>query len=122
MHHHGGDAALTMLRRGIRQLNDSHGTSNSATSGYHETITVAYVRLIEAFLASFDGRVAFEDRVKVLVEGPLGEKSVLGRFWSHDLLLSERARATWVPPDLAPLTLPADAALRSDRQPSPHPC
>jgi hypothetical protein len=30
---------------------------------------------------------------------------VLFRFWSRDLLLSPKARAEWVPPDLAPLHL-----------------
>src|SRR5262245_33728187 len=101
--HHGAAAALTMLRSGIQRLNDHHGTINSATSGYHETITVAYVRLLEAFLSVFDAQVALEDRVETLIEGPLGEKSVLFRFWSRDLLMSPRARAEWVPPDLAPL-------------------
>ena len=43
---YGPDEALTRLRDGIRALNDSHGTINSASSGYHETITRAYVRVI----------------------------------------------------------------------------
>ena len=103
VHRYGAVAALGLLRTGIQRLNDHHGTPNSTTSGYHETITVAYVRLIEAFLFVFDSEVALEDRVEVLVEGPLGEKSVLFRFWSRELLMSARARAEWVPPDLAPL-------------------
>ena len=115
VHQHGADAALVMLRSGIRRLNDSHGTANSPTSGYHETITVAYVRLIEAFLASFEPAVALEDRVEVLVESPLGDRSVLFRFWSRDLLMSVRARADWVSPDLAPLAVPPEAVLRTGR-------
>ena len=115
MHHHGADAALTMLRSGIRQLNDHHGTLNSLTSGYHETITAAYVRLIEVFLSSFDAEVALEDRLALLLEGPLGERSVLFGFWSQDLLMSARARTEWVPPDLAPLALPPATHPRTGR-------
>ena len=46
----GPDAALERLRAGIRALNAAHGTIDSDTRGYHETITVAYVRLIARFL------------------------------------------------------------------------
>jgi hypothetical protein len=108
VHHHGSVAALPMLRSGIRKLNDHHGTLNSRSSGYHETITVAYVRLIESFLSAFDTGVALEHRVDALVESPLAERSLLFRFWSRDLLVSARARAEWVPPDRAPLAVPAE--------------
>ena len=113
VYHHGGDAALPMLRSGIRQLNDRHGTPNSPTSGYHETITAAYVRLIEGFLATFDEEVELEHRAAELVAGPLGDRSLLFRFWSRDLLMAARARAEWVAPDLAPLELPPEI-LRAD--------
>ena len=103
VHHFGADAALGMLRSGIRRLNDAHGTANSSTSGYHETITVAYVRLIEQLLSSIDADVPLEERIALSTGGPLAERSVLLRFWSRDLLMSPRARAEWVPPDLAPL-------------------
>jgi hypothetical protein len=99
VHHHGPDAALEMLRAGIRRLNDHHGTINSATSGYHETITVAYVRLIAEFLATFPAEVPIETRAERLVSGPLGERSVLFDYWSREVLMSPRARAEWVPPD-----------------------
>ena len=35
---------------GIRRLNESFGGANTATSGYHETITAAYVTLLAQFL------------------------------------------------------------------------
>lgn len=103
VHHFGGPAALAMLRDGIRRLNDSHGTPNSSDSGYHETITVAYVRLIEEFFAGVDPGISLERRGELLVASPLAERLVLFRFWSRDRLLSARARAEWVPPDLSPL-------------------
>ena len=107
VHRLGAESALATLRAGIRRLNDSHGTVNSPTSGYHETITAAYVKLIEAFLATFEGSVPFDERLKALVESPLADRSILLRYWSRERLMSTEARATWLAPDLAPLALPA---------------
>jgi hypothetical protein len=104
VHQYGAEAALERLRASIRRLNEQHGTVNSANSGYHETITAAYVRLIDEFLRASDAQAPLDERVEALVAGPLGEKTILLRFWSKDLLWSERARAEWVPPDVLPLT------------------
>jgi hypothetical protein len=110
VHHYGLEAAVKMLRASIRRLNEIHGTLNSASSGYHETITVAYALLIERFLSAFESDVPLESRVELLTESPLAERSVLFRFWSRDVLMSPRARAEWVPPDLAPLAVPPRAS------------
>ncbi len=107
LHHHGTAAALGLLPEGIRRLNDTHGPVNSATSGYHETITAACVRLLDAFLARCDAHVSLPDRVMHLLTSPaVAERTFLLRFWSRDVLTSERARREWVPPDLALLALP----------------
>jgi hypothetical protein len=106
VHHHGAEEALALLRARIRRLNDSHGTVNSATSGYHETITAAYARLIADFLAAADPGAELEGRVAALLESPLAERAVLFRFWSRERLLSCEARAGWLAPNLAPLRWP----------------
>ena len=103
VHRFGPEGALERLRTGIRSLNDRHGTVNSDSSGYHETITVAYVRLIADFLAACADDEPLERRVERMIAGPLGDRAVLLGFWSQSLLMSERARREWVPPDLAPL-------------------
>jgi hypothetical protein len=106
VHHHGADGALPLLRERIRRLNESNGVVNSATSGYHETITAAYARLIADFLAAAHPADALEARVAALVASPLADRPVLFRFWSRERLLSPEARADWLPPDLAPLRWP----------------
>ena len=105
VHRLGAETALVTLRAGIRRLNDSHGTVNSPSSGYHETITAAYVQLIEAFLATFEAGVPFDERLAALVESPLADRSILLRYWSRERLMSPEARAAWLAPDLAPLVL-----------------
>jgi hypothetical protein len=107
VHHLGAETALATLRVGIRRLNDSHGTVNSVHSGYHETITAAYVRLIDLFLATFAAGVRFDERLAALVASPLGDRSLLLRHWSRERLMSPEARTEWLAPDLAPLALPA---------------
>jgi hypothetical protein len=102
---HGAAEALVRLREEICRLNDAHGTVNSATSGYHETITAAFVRLLDEELARFAPDVPLDRRIEGMLAGPLGSSRVLLAFWSKEVLMSPRARAAWVEPDLAPLGL-----------------
>jgi hypothetical protein len=106
VHRYGPEEALARLRVGIRALNDRHGTPNTETSGYHETITAAYVRLIDQFLSTGVGRTGADSRLPDLLSGPLVERAFLFRFWSREVLMSPAARATWTPPDLSPLLWP----------------
>jgi hypothetical protein len=105
VHHLGATRALETLRTGIRRLNESHGVANTASGGYHETVTVAYVRIIDRFLAASNHDLPLEARVSELVSGPLGDRELIFRFWSRDRLFSNAARAAWVEPDIAPLDL-----------------
>ena len=97
--------ALNRLRVGIRRLNDSHGTLNTADSGYHETITVAYVHLLAEFVSRFADDVPTGDVVEQLLAGPLADRDALLAFFSRGALFSPEARAGRVEPDLAPLSL-----------------
>jgi hypothetical protein len=99
---YGRDAALSRLRVGITRLNESHGTVNSATGGYHETVTRAYVYLLDAFAARNPDKTPAE-RVTKLLNGPLADKKALLRFYSRERLESVQARLGWAEPDLAPL-------------------
>jgi hypothetical protein len=106
VHHFGATEALVRLRHGIRALNVANGVANTPTDGYHETITAAYVTLIDAWLEQHaDLTVALEQRVDRMLSGPIADRKVLLRFWSQETLMSPAARASWVPPDLAPLAL-----------------
>lgn len=103
--HFGADEALARLRVGIRQLNDSHGTPNSAARGYHETITRAYVQLLAEFLNSVPQTMPLAERVARLLASRLAAKEALLQFYSRERLMSSEARATWIEPDLLPLQL-----------------
>ena len=102
---YGPDEALERLRSGIRRLNDSHGTPNSATRGYHETITRAYVQLLSEFLESCPTAMPLTQRVARLLASPVADKDALLRFYSRELLMSSQARAVWAEPDILPVSM-----------------
>lgn len=104
---YGADEALGRLRTGIRQLNDSHGTPNSATRGYHETITRAYVQLLSEFLDACSAALPLTERVARLLASPVADKEALLQFYSRGHLMSAQARAAWVEPDILPLRVSA---------------
>ena len=95
------DEALARLRLGISRLNESHGTANSATGGYHETVTRAYVHLLSAF-AVRHGDQTVAERVTALLADPLADKQALLHFYSRMRLDSVEARLGWAEPDVAP--------------------
>jgi hypothetical protein len=101
----GVEEATARLRAGIRALNESHGNVNTDSDGYHETITVAYVRLIAEFLAACEPEAPLGERVQRLLAGPVSSKGILLRYWSRERLMSASARARWLEPDVAPLGL-----------------
>jgi hypothetical protein len=99
--HYPRDEATDRIRDGIRRFNLSHGN----TTGYHETITLAWVAVIERFLAERD----HGQPLSVLVGGLLeqcGDKGYLLQYYSEAVLMSDEARRGWVPPDLQPLESP----------------
>jgi hypothetical protein len=106
----GREEALRQLRTRIRCLNDSHGTPNSDSRGYHETITRAYVWLIAEFLS---GRPPSADTgrcVQDVLASPLAAKDVLLAYYSTERLFSVDARRRWLEPDKHALCVPPPPA------------
>jgi len=104
---YGSAEALARLRSGIRRLNESHGGVNTATNGYHETITRAYVALLSQYLDGCQPDRPLTEHATRLLDSPLADGKVLFLFYSRDRLISVTARAEWIEPDIAPLSLAA---------------
>jgi hypothetical protein len=94
--------ALTRMRAGIYRLNDFHGTPNTDTRGYHETITRAYLILLAQFARARPG-VTVASLAQSLLASGLAKRDALMTFYSKELLMSVGARREWVEPDLCPL-------------------
>jgi len=94
--------ALTRMRAGIYRLNDFHGTPNTDTRGYHETITRAYLFLLAQFARARPG-VTVASLAQSLLASELAKRDALMTFYAKELLMSVGARREWVEPDLRPL-------------------
>lgn len=83
---YGLEEAHLLMRVGIIRLNAAQGLVETATRGYHETLTRVWLVLVGAGLAS--------------------ERDAPLRYYSRERLFSLEARTRWVEPDLLPLPLP----------------
>jgi hypothetical protein len=90
---HGAARALAELRTGIRALNDSRGTPNTDSSGYHQTITRACVVVIDGFLGMRDGEDVASS-VRALLASPAADRKFLLTFYSEEKVKSDD-RTTW---------------------------
>jgi hypothetical protein len=96
----GSEEALERMRSGILRLNRSHGTPETDSRGYHETITRAYVTLLAGFLATLPPGGSPGSVVAAVLASPLAERDVLFQYYSRALLLSPAARRAFHAPDL----------------------
>ncbi|WP_229507356.1 hypothetical protein [Pseudoduganella rivuli] len=87
----------------IRAYNVASGTANTDTGGYHETITLASLRAVAAFLSAQPHGMPPYAVCNALFDSPYGDKDWLLSHWSRDVLFSVSARCRWVEPDKAPL-------------------
>ena len=86
----------------IRAYNESVGTPNNDSEGYHHTITLFFLRHIDAFSGSLsDGSVGAA--ATRLLASPLAAPDYPLIYYSKELLFSVEARRNWIEPDLKPL-------------------
>ncbi len=96
------DEATNTIRRRIQALNQALGVVDTPKSGYHETITLFYIRQISAYLRHRDQNTPLADLTDDLL-AEWGDKNRIREYYSRGLLLSSAARTGWTEPDLCPL-------------------
>jgi hypothetical protein len=94
--------ALNLLRERIKRYNVACGGVNTASQGYHETLTQLYLNLILSFLAEADRTIPMDALAESLIQA-YGDRSLPLQYYSQERLFSEEARRQWVEPDLTPL-------------------
>lgn len=101
---HGYDEGLRRIRDGIHALNASHGDAvpkDRVERGYHETITVAWARVLAAAIAAWGPATDFE---AFAGQHPHLVQPTLLRLWySRPHLMTWDAKRAFVEPDLAAL-------------------
>ena len=91
--------AKNLMSDGIYWLNDAHGTPNTETSGYHETLTVFWLKTVASFLEKAGREKGLAELANELV-ATVNETRLPLRFYSRELLFSAKARMSYVEPDL----------------------
>ena len=102
VHALGEVVAIATMRDRIRAFNVAAGGQNTATSGYHETITVFWVKV----LAQLHGECAGLGRAEFArhaVATFLARRTIYQEFYDFDLVGSEEARRVWIPPNVRSL-------------------
>jgi hypothetical protein len=98
---HAPPEALDRFRSKLRQLNASLGVFDGPESGYHETLTQAWLRVIAATIRS-TGRAS--DSLEFCRSNPhLLARTLLRLYYTRQRILSSEAKVAFVEPDLAPL-------------------
>jgi hypothetical protein len=102
VHALGREAALAKMRECVRRYNESVGGKNTETSGYHETITVMWIRLLDSLRreATEMERAEF---AALAVERFAARRDIFREYYDFDLLGSTEARMRWIEPTLKAL-------------------
>lgn len=96
--------ATCLIRAGIISYNVAVGTPNTATSGYHETITLFWIWLIGEYISNHP-TLDIEVLVSSFLQSKYAQKDIFFKYYSKELLFSVEARANWLKPDLRSLVL-----------------
>ena len=95
--------AEKLIRLGIKRFNHAHGIVTTPTGGYHETMTLFWIRMVRDYLDEVGARKL---SVLTLFNGLIelyGRKELPLEYYSRERLMSLEARANWVEPDLKAL-------------------
>ena len=97
------DCALQLVRHAIQHFNLANGVMQTPTRGYHETITVCYMRLVAHFKATLHADCTELERTNALLASPLAQRQYLLNHYTRARLMGWEARSGWVEPDVCAL-------------------
>lgn len=91
------EEAVRKMTGGIRRLAEAFGKS-----GYHETITLFWLRVVSDFAAKAEAGASLAAIANQLI-ACCDNKKLIFDYYSPELLESARAKSEWVEPDLKKL-------------------
>ncbi|MEG4276815.1 hypothetical protein QUA62_04830 [Microcoleus sp. MON1_C1] len=94
--------AINAIRNGIKRYNSVQGIEITQNSGYHETLTLFWMRTIRRYLADESQNRSIVDLANGLI-AKYADRTLPFRYYTRDRLMSWEARNSWVEPDLKSL-------------------
>jgi hypothetical protein len=94
--------ATALIRRNIQKYNRAHGIVKTKTSGYHETITLFFIRVVSKYLSEACTNNSIVELLNGLIDS-YGDKNLPLVYYSKERLMSCEARTRWLEPDLKSL-------------------
>lgn len=94
--------ATCLLRSGIISYNLSTGSKNTGTEGYHETLTLFWIAVIDFFVKRETNETLL-NTCNNFLHSPLADKALPFYFYEKQSILSAEARAYFIPSDKMPL-------------------
>ena len=99
---HADAEATRLIREGIQRYNRARGVEMTKEGGYHETITLFYIRAIRRHLKGARAAQTFAELLDGLLAA-CGDRNFPFEYYSRERLLSWEARTGWLEPDLKSL-------------------
>lgn len=100
LNHHAYEEALVIVRQRIHAYNESVGTANTDSGGYHETLTRLYLQGIAAHIDARGPEPLLESLAQLL-QSPMVRSEWPLSLYTRERLFSVEARRGWVEPDAA---------------------
>ncbi len=97
---HDWSPALLKMRNGIIAYNLIWGKSNTSSSGYHETLTQFWLRILESYLKKNPTDLPYSQHCDALWMSSISNVDLPLEYYSRDRLYSVKARAEWMEADL----------------------
>ena len=93
--------AVNRIRESIQRYNAAMGIKTTNNSGYHETIARFWIEIVRCYLLDKAGNTSILQLANRLIDC-YGDNNLPSQYYSRDLLMSGKARTTWIQPDLKP--------------------
>lgn len=96
------DDAVCRLKSRIILLNHFHGTENTGRSGYHETLTVFWSKVISIYI-ELNPSAQLEELTDTFLNSSLADKELPFRFYSKREIMTSAYRAVYHEPTIEKL-------------------
>jgi len=99
VHRLGEPAALERMCHAIPRYNEAVGGKNTETSGYHETVTVFWIKLLHQFRLAQPTDITRGAFATLAVERLAPRRDLFTLFYDFDVVAYTEARRTWIEPN-----------------------